>query len=191
MCTQRTKLRKLVFPASPFAGQSSRKLFSLSHNSASQFEHSFRAFTFTSPPGALSAFRFSISCCSRVISSFKSDTNVYETWTSQKLDALFNLTQSLIFIFCEFMLRQKVSQELAALISNCQSGTVFSGGYTELAGLHLLPPAVVMGTCAPITPTTRHQVLRRQKQGLIRRMNRYPRFSGHPCFYIILFLYIW
>lgn len=39
-------------------------------------------FTFSSPPGTLSAFRFSISCCSRVISSFKSQTNIYKTQMS-------------------------------------------------------------------------------------------------------------
>lgn len=43
-------------------------------------------FTFSSPAGTLSAFRFSISCCSRVISSFKGDTNIYKTQTSWRMD---------------------------------------------------------------------------------------------------------
>lgn len=40
------------------------------------------ALTFSPPSGALLAFRLSISCCSRAISSFKSDVNIYnKTWT--------------------------------------------------------------------------------------------------------------
>lgn len=39
--------------------------------------------------------------------------------------------------------------------------------HTQLSGSHLLPPAVVMSTCAPIIPTTRYRVPKWQKQRFI------------------------
>ena len=50
-------------------------------HSPRSLEHRSTARTFSSLPGALSAFRLSISCCSRAISSFKSNTNIYKIWT--------------------------------------------------------------------------------------------------------------